>query len=306
MAAGLLILLLALPPRPARAAVARVEAAPLAGSILGAPAALSYSTPALGIAPGVAAAPIFNAALSGPAAAPAAAAVPTEALVAPAASVSPGLPAAENSPGTADEDRARSIGRKMDGIAGALQNEGGRAAEDLRARDYAVYKKEDIQRAADLMSAASVSKFQRTIVNAVFSRNRDLQEKLVARLAESKTPGIWSGVAGFLYTSLRTAYFSDQEPGVRAAVSSRLHGSVALFLDRIAGDAALPDAARSLAKGIAARYLTDDRLLTAIAWGRREKDRIADGRRQLAAEVAALPELAKRMKNPDVGATSEN
>ena len=306
MAAGLLALLLTLPPRPARAAAARVEIAPLSGMILNAPAPLSYSAPlrALEMAPGLTASPSLAAPLSAPAAAPAAAAVAAEAFSAPAAVVSPGLPTAASSPGTTHADRASSVAKKMNETAGALQNEAGRSAPDLLARDYSVYRKEDIQNAGDAMMAASDTKDLRQIVYAVFSRNREAQEKLIARYAASKTPGAWSGLAGALYQSLRAAYFNEQD--VRAAVSSRLQDSAALFLGRIADDATLPEAARSLARGVIARYLSDDRLLSALAWGRREKDRIADGRRQLAAEVANLPELAKKIKSPNVGTTSEN
>ena len=309
MAAGLLVFLFILPSRPARAAAARVEIAPLSGAIPAAPAPLSYFASMPAMAPGLTAAPSLAAPLAAPAApaaAQAAAAVPAEALSAPAEAVSSGVRAAASPPGTAREDRASSVSRKMDKIAAALQNEAGRASPDLLARDYAVYERADLQRVAGAVIAGTTSKYRREVASAVFSPNHDLREKLIARHVEENRPGAWSVLLREIYFSLREAYFLDEEPGVRAAVSSRLHDSAALFLDIIAGDPRVPDAARDLARGIAARYLTEDRLLSVIAWGRREKNRIADGRRELAAEAAALPVLAKKLKRPDVATRSED
>lgn len=318
MAVRLLAFLLIFPPLSARGAVPRAQIAPRSGAILTAPLPLSYSVPvpALGVAPGAAAAPSFTAPLSAPTAAPAAA------LPAPAAAVSSDFPAAAFSPAAPDEgarnrtpavQRARARNgtavKRAQETADALRSEASRAVEpapDLLARDYAVFRKEHLQSALSAMTAASATRSDRAVVNAVFAPGRDAQKKIIADIARKTDPHAWSWLLANLYGSLRAAYFSDLKSGVRAGVSSHLHDLTALFLDRIAVDLRLPDAARDLAREMRARYLTEDRLLTALAWSRREKERVAAGRRELAAEVAALPELAEKMETPGVGANSEN
>ena len=305
MAAGLLAFLLVLAPRPARAAVARVEAAPFAAPNLGMPASLSFFTPgpAMGTAPGPAAASMFVAPLSGPAASPEAAAVPAAIPTDAAAAAPSSSPAPASSPDSARQDHTHFVVHKIEETARGLGAEGG---ADLLARDYAVYQDADVQRVGDAVMAASESDYRRDVAQAVLAPDHDAQEALIARIVETKNPGAWHALMAAVYFSLRDAYFSDLEPGVRAAVSSRFHDSTARFLARIAGDPALPDAARDLARGISARYLKDDRLLASLAWGRREKNRIADARRELAAEVDALPSLTKTIKKDDVGTRSED
>lgn len=315
MAVWLFEFLFIFSPLSARAAViARVEITPRSGAILTAPLPLAYSAPvpALGVAPGLAAVPLFAAPLFAPILAPAA--LP--------AAVSPDFPAGAFSPAAQDDgarsrttpaSRARarngSAVKRAQETAAALRNETGRAVEpapDLLARDYAAFRKKDLQSALSAMIAANETRSERAVVNGVFTPDRDAQKKIIADIVRKTDPHAWSWLLSNLYNSLRVAYFADQKPGVRAGVSSRLHDLTALFLDRIAVDPRLPDAARDLAREMRARYLTEDRLLTALAWGRREKERVAAGRRELAEEVAALPELAEKMETPDVGTSSEN
>ncbi|MFI5350395.1 MAG: hypothetical protein ACHQ2Z_12685 [Elusimicrobiota bacterium] len=309
MAAGLLVLLLMLPAPATRAAVARVEVAPVLNSIVSAAMPLSYSAPgpALIFTPGLTAGPMLSAPLSGPAAppaAPTAAVVPAAVLSAAEAPTAAGQPGASLTAVAAAQIQANAVVKKIEATAAALND--GRSVPDLLARDYAVYKKGDIQAAADAMIAATDTKYRRSIINAVFSRRQDLQEKLIAAIAKKGDPAAWPTLTGILFSQLRTAFFLDRDPGARVAVSSRVNQSAALFLRRIADDPALPDAARNLARGVAARYLADDGLMTALAWARQEKQRVADGRRELAAEVAALPELAQKIKGPDVALSSED
>jgi hypothetical protein len=295
MSFGLLTALLVLSAGPARAAPLNVEVAPRLGEIRPAPAPLVLSAPV----------PSLSLAASLVSAAPALSVAPVvsweAAPAAQAADVSPGAAGPQALANAESEPVLRQTGKRERSAAvaaaetaAALRYDPGRAAEpapDLLARDYSVPGKKDVKRMVKRLQKAGASGHSDGIVRGIFSGDRKAQTALTDVMRNAAPDNVSAPyLMAEIYNWLRYAYFLKQASDARIGVSSRLHDSTARFLDRVARDLRLPDEARSLAHETRARYLTDDQLLAAFAWGLRLQRRIAAARLEAAAAYRGLSE----------------
>ena len=86
-----------------------------------------------------------------------------------------------------------------------------------------------------------------------------------------------------LYRGLHRAFELDLSLGARVEISRLLHSLTAEYLARVERENSLPASVRGVAAK-AARYVEDDRLLAAFAWGAQETARIAAARQAVLKE----------------------
>ncbi|OGR96699.1 MAG: hypothetical protein A2V88_01595 [Elusimicrobia bacterium RBG_16_66_12] len=119
------------------------------------------------------------------------------------------------------------------------------------------------------------------IFNAALAQDEASYSELLARSSDRRGFG---SVLTSLYHALRRAHEAGLAADVRVGASGLMHDALGRFLDRVAADEAFPPETRNMAREVRDDYLKERRLLSALAWGRQEQNRIAEARRALIAE----------------------
>lgn len=119
------------------------------------------------------------------------------------------------------------------------------------------------------------------IFNAAFAESESAYRELRTQCADRKGFGL---ALQDLYKALRRAHEAKLSADARVGASGLMHDALGNFLDRVATDEAFPSETRDMAREARSGYLQERRLLSALAWGRQEQDRIAEARRILTAE----------------------
>ncbi|MEK7382668.1 MAG: hypothetical protein AAB262_05205 [Elusimicrobiota bacterium] len=140
---------------------------------------------------------------------------------------------------------------------------------------------EDINTITRLMIDEKGAGLHPVIFNAAFAEDEASYNELRA-LCHDRS-GFGSALTS-LYKALRRAHEARLPTHVRIGASGLMHDALGSFLDRVAVEEAFPSETRDMARDARNDYLKERRLLSALAWGRQERDRIAEARRALIAE----------------------